>query len=291
MSGLRDDEITVRNIELLCEFLYARPRETNILGLGQIIEGLPQLDGRTVEQILTGLSESEIIEFDDRRETVRLLPDGRRFHELKCVPEVVFGLGYSDNRFSRAVVRIVIRKVNGDPGAGSGFFIAGPPNHIVTNRHIASNEIVQIENLEGRVVSEGDLPKILAPEDLDLAAISCQMPDGVIPIRIDWDPESARPLHRVLLLGYPYVANHAPALFHAEGKISMVSKRLGSVLRTSLVISDVAARGCSGGPVLNIMGRAIGIVAREEEAQTEGHRPLTFLTAIPSFYLNEFLPR
>jgi S1-C subfamily serine protease len=293
MNGLHDDEIEImaQNIVRLSDYLYADPREDNLVELTDVIRAFPQLCGAEVEQLLRRLDDSGIVEFDDRRQIIRLVPDGRLFQEQKCVPEVVLGLNYSDMRFSKAVVRIVVRKVNGDEGAGSGFFIADPPNLVITNRHVASNEIVQIEDLNNRVIFRGDPPKTLGPEDLDLAAITCQIPAEVVPIRIDWNHESARHLDPVLVFGYPYVANHEPALFHAEGTISMIARRLGPVVRSSLIISDAAARGCSGGPVLSATGRAIGIVAREEEAQAEGNRNLVFLSAIPSYYLQEVVPR
>ena len=87
------------------------------------------------------------------------------------MPEVVLGFDYIDEKYRGAVVRVVVRKPNGDPAAGTGFFINDPPNHIVTNQHVAELEVIQIEDLDNNAFHHGDCPRISGPEDLDLAAI------------------------------------------------------------------------------------------------------------------------
>jgi len=292
MHGLHENfEAIAPQIERLAGYLYGQPRPDNSVDLAEIIRALPELEAPTVERLLGKLDSSEIVEFDDRRQRITLVPYGRLLQELQCVPEVVLGLNYSDQKFAKAVVRIVIQKPDGEPGAGTGFFVAEPPDRVITNRHVAENQIVQIEDSRNQVILRGDSPKILGPDDLDLAAITCQMPADITPVQIDWKHESVRHRDRVLVFGYPYVANHEPALLHAEGTVLMITRRLGAVPRNSLIISNAAARGCSGGPVIGITGMAVGIVAREEQAEVEGVAPLQFLSAIPSHYLRELLPK
>jgi len=277
-------------IERLAAHLYGQPHPNNTIELEEVIRAFPELEAVAVERLLGRLDAREIVEFDDRRQRIRLLPTGRLLNEQQCVAEFVLGLNYSNQRFANAVVRLVVVKPDGSETAGSGFFVAEPPDHVITNRHVAENRIIQIEDSRGQVLSRGDLPKNLGEEDLDLAAVRCQMPAQIIPIRIDWNREAVRPADNVLVFGYPYVANHEPALLHAQGTINMIARRLGAA-RNSLIISDAAARGCSGGPVISITGMVIGIVAREEEAAVEGAAPLRFLSAIPSHYLQDVLPR
>jgi trypsin-like peptidase len=296
-AGLQED---ARQLARLADYLYGTPRPEIIVELADIIRAIDGLEGGRIEGLLHRLDVSGIVEFDDRRDRVRLVPDGKIIQELGCVPEVVLGFDYCDRKYAEAVVRIIVRKRDGDEGAGSGFFIADPPNHIVTNRHVALNTVIRIEDSGNRTIAEGDLPKIFGPDDLDLAAISCPTPANVAPIRIDWNHESGRPLDRVLVFGYPYVAFHEPALLHDQGSINMIARRIGPTLRNSLIISSAVARGCSGGPIIHSTGMAIGIVAREEQVEAQevehaqgipnGLEPNRFISAIPSYYLREVFP-
>jgi len=77
-----------------------------------------------------------------------------------------------------------------------------------------------------------------------LAAIECPMPDWFVPLRLEWDEGSVRPMDEVLVLGYPYVAQHQPALFHARGRIGMRAKRMSApekAIRESFMLTDVGS--------------------------------------------------
>jgi S1-C subfamily serine protease len=285
-----DFEALLPLIARLAAYLYGQGHRGTSFDRAEIVGALLE-DAASIDQALRRLNTAGIIEYDERRERIDLRPWGRYCHEHGCVTEVVFGLGYSDMKYAKAVVRIVFRLGNGDEAAGSGFFVADPVNCIITNRHVAENATIQVESMESEVLFRGPQATILGPEELDLAVIRCPLPDDVTPIRIDWDPQSARPLDPVLVLGYPYVANHEPALHHAQGVINMIARRMVPAERNSLIISDAAGRGCSGGPIINIKGMAVGVVAREEEAQREGAAPERFLSAIPILYIRDFLQR
>lgn len=223
---------------------------------------------------------------------VRLLGAGKSLYEQQCIPEMVLGLRYSKEKYRAAVVRIAVRHSNGEPAAGSGFFVEDPPNHIITNRHVVyKNTITHIEREDGEDIAGWQLPAILGPENLDLAAIKCPVPQNVTPIRIDWTRGAARELDEVLVMSYPYIALAKPALYPATGKVGTMVTLLTDD-RESLMISDVGAGGSSGGPVISVKGMVIGIVAREAETQVQGAGAARILvSAIPSYYLGELFPR
>jgi hypothetical protein len=99
-----------------------------------------------------------------------------------------------------------------------------------------------VEN--GEVLHHGHLPSVPAPDDLDLASIDCPIPDGVIPIPIDWQTRVST-TEEVLALGYPHVALHHPALQHVRGRIAIRAKHLYG--QESLLLPGMAGPGCSGG--------------------------------------------
>jgi S1-C subfamily serine protease len=277
-------------IQRLADYLYGRVGPERAIDLRQVTDQLRDDNPEVLKQLLRKLDALEILEFDGR-ENIRLRIAGKNLYEKQCMPETILGLNYSDAKYSPAVVRIVVRKPDGVDVSGTGFFIADPPNSIITNRHVVfGNKILHIDNSAGQRVWEGELPSVLGPEDLDIAAIQCATPEDIMPIRIDWAADSVRPLDEVLVLGYPYVAFHEPALHHAKGKVGSRPRRLagpGQEVRDSLIISDVAAPGCSGGPVISMEGRVVGIVAGEVGAEGENIGRQIFISVIPSHYLRE----
>lgn len=281
-------------IQLLSDSLYRLAGAGNIVELNQILEQIRNEDPASIAQLLRKLDAMEIVDFDGM-ERIRLRVAGKTYYDEQCMAEVILGLNYSDEKYSSAVVRIVLRKPDGSAVSGTGFFVNDPPNHIVTNRHVVDgNTIVRIEDLNGRPVREGELPKVLGPEDLDIAAIECPIPRDLVPPRIDWTPNSVRPLDEVLVLGYPYVALHQPTLHHAKGKVGSRPRRLtgiGQEIRESLIISDVAAPGCSGGPVISIKGMVAGVIVGEVGVEGENMGRQIFVSAIPSHYLRELFQK
>jgi S1-C subfamily serine protease len=295
MNGQREafGPMAIR-IQRLADRLYGKVRPENHVELQEFLAEIQDEEPAAIVQLLRRLDGIEIIDFDGR-ERIRLSAVGKTFYDQQCMPEVVLGLGYSDEKYSPAVVRLVLKKPDGVVVSGSGFFVDDPPSRIITNRHVLfRNEILQIENFNGEPISVGDLPKAFGPEDLDMAAIECVAPGNFVPLRIDWAPDSVRPLDEVLVLGYPYFGLHEPALHHAKGKIGSRPRRLagvGQMVRDSLIISDAAAPGCSGGPVISTRGMVVGIIAGEVGAEGDAAGRQIFVSAIPSHYLREVFPR
>jgi S1-C subfamily serine protease len=296
MNGLHEDfQPIAGRLQRMADFLYGQAHDQNEVGRDEITVALHDMDPAEVDELIQKLDAKEIVLYDAHRNRVLLRSRGRYCYTSNCIPEVVLGLQYCAEKYSSAVVRIAVEKPDGSLAAGTGFFISDVPNRVITNRHVTfNNQIQRIEDQNGNVLHAGHLPSIAGPEDLDLAAIECPMPGGVMPLRLDWEDGSLRRMDEVLVLGYPYVAHHYPALLHAQGRIGMRAKRMSSpeqAIRESLLLTDVAAPGCSGGPVISVRGMVVGVIEQQSVAHAAGAAAINFVGALPSFYLREILPR
>lgn len=275
-------------LNLVCNALYGREYAEGRTTVNAIVG---ECGGETVETLrplLRKMSNKDVLYFDGQT-NIELVSWGRHLFKGGCIPEVVLGFDYIDEKYSRAVVRVVVRQPNGDHAAGTGFFIDDPPNHIITNQHVAELEVTQIEELNNTVFHHGDCPRIPGTDELDIAALQCTMPAGVVPLRVAWERQAARPQAEVLVLGYPLVAGLIPGLHRGRGRVAMVGKKYDG--NESLVLSELTDAGGSGGPVINIEGRVIGVVSQKHIAQGEGPVQTAFVNAVPSHYLGKVLPK
>jgi S1-C subfamily serine protease len=289
MNGF-DEPLTqvAARLELVSNVLYGREYAEGRTTVSAIVGACEGETIETLRPLLRKMNSKDVVYFDGQT-NIELVSWGRQLYKRACVPEVVLGFDYIDEKYSRAVVRVAVRKPNGDPAAGTGFFINDPPNHIVSNQHVAQLEVTQIEDLNNNVFHRGDCRRIQGPEDLDLdlALIQCEMPAGVVPLRIAWERQAARPQAEVLVLGYPLVAGLMPGLHRGRGRVGMVGKQFNG--NESLVLSELTDAGGSGGPVINAEGMVIAVVSQQSIAQGEGHAPTAFVNGVPSHYLRKVL--
>jgi S1-C subfamily serine protease len=289
MIGLNEPfEPLAARIARLCDVLFGHNHANNRVSLEHVATALPGESLEALRYSLRKLNTKEIVYFDGQN-AVELYPRGRYLHSAGCVSEFVLGFDYIAEKYRTAVVRVIVRKPNGAPAAGSGFFVSDPPNHIITNRHVAENEITRIEDFNHNVVHDGDSPRILGEDNqLDLAAIQCEKPENVAPLRIAWERNSVWPMAEVLVLGYPIVGGHHPGLHHGRGRIGQLATQFGG--RESIILTELTDAGGSGGPVINIEGMVVGVVSGQRITQTEGQPPTIFVNAIPAHYLREVVP-
>jgi S1-C subfamily serine protease len=289
MNGLHEAfEPLAARLTRLADFLYGHEYAGNRVNFDQISAGLPDENAEALKHSLRRLNNKELIYFDGQG-SIELYGLGKYLHAAGCVPEFVLGFDYIAEKYRNAVVRLVVRKPNGDPAAGSGFFIDDPANHIITNRHVAENEITQIEDLHSHVIREGDCHRIFSQEgDLDLGVVQCEQPAHVIPLKVAWNRDSVWPMAEVLVLGYPLVGGHLPGLHHGRGRIGQVAKQFSG--GESLILTELTDAGGSGGPVINLQGMVVGIVSGQRITQGAGNVQTVFVNAVPSDYLREVLP-
>lgn len=282
---------SAEGLDQLSGFLYGRSHVGSNVALGDIYRALAPRDPGDIDHLIQLLSDEGLLMADFRRDRVKLQWPGKDMYERRCIPELVLGLAYCDWKFRGAVVRISVRTSEGVPAAGTGFFVDEPQDCIVTNRHVVhGNTITRVDDQSGSEVVRvpENAVEVAADEDLDLALIHVAPPRGINLLRIDWTEDGGTLLEQVLIMGYPYIALHHPALLHSRGEISLRARQLGGVDRSpreSLMISHVTAPGCSGGPVISSKGLVVGVVTSEQTTERAGTAPETFVRATPSFHL------
>lgn len=244
------------------------------------------IDAPLIDEVIYGLSDRKLIQISLDHTTVRPQLPGKDGYEADCLPELVLGFKYICERYSAAVVHIIVRGKDGESGA-SGFFSADFGDCIITASHIAKDhEVLRVEDRDGRLIAERPQGIIMEPTGPDIAVIPCPLPKGVTPPKIEWQKERIQPLDEVLVLGYPRVPNHRPALFHALAEIHSIPKEFQG--RDKIILSSVTHPGCSGGPLISGRGLVVGIV--EQENIAEAARPIgSFFSATMARDVSEIL--
>ena len=147
---------------------------------------------------------------------------------------------------------------------------------ILTAGHVTENpdRSVFIELHNGRRLSGTSLGLVYG-RDIDIGLIRISEPDDQLPVIEFADPDDADKGDWVLMLGHASITRDS-----AEDK-NYPAARLGRILRTTKTLLEVDApfdSGDSGGPIVDMDGRLLGIVSRC------GHQPwqniATYIEAI-----------
>ncbi|WP_313552994.1 serine protease [Brevundimonas sp.] len=208
-------------------------------------------------------------------------------------------------RSAGAVAYVAVQKQNGDDAIGTAFHIGD--GVFLTARHVVDDVAIQeiattkSAHLEteagGRTMRPRLLPLLDGPHfaasDLDVAVFKVDLAGAALPAitlsqHTDYNlGENDMVLSDILIVGYPPVPfTTEPIQIAAEGQVNAVVRlRHSPVLH--FVASATARGGFSGGPVLDIEGRAIGIVT---EALSKDGAPvelgfLSLLSIEPGFDL------
>ena len=278
--------MTPEMITLISGILFA-PGPPATVNVGDIYHTLALQDRDETEDILRALQDKKLARLALDGSTIKPTSLGKAAAEDGSILSLVLGMDYTVRQFRGAVVHIIVESAQGESG-GTGFFSADFDNSIVTASHVVRDrEIRRIEDVSGNVIARAPLQAVLGPEALDLAVIRCQMPGGVTPLRIEWRPEMIEPLDQVLVLGYPPLANHLPALFHARAEIHAISSDYRG--RRKLFLSSVTRPGCSGGPVISTRGSVVGVTEQENTLELPGG-VFTQFSATLALYTREFAP-
>ena len=158
--------------------------------------------------------------------------------------------------------------IQAGPGSGSGFFVA--QDTIVTNHHVVgrSSSVVVFarggERLDGRVVDT-------APP-VDLALVRVGGADRVRPVLEIRPTDTVQVGEEVVAVGSPGFGAHALEASVTRGVVSGVRSLDGVVL----LQTDAALNpGNSGGPLLDLSGRVLGITT----AKARGSESIGFAVA------------
>ena len=137
-------------------------------------------------------------------------------------------------------------------GMGSGFFI-NSQGYIVTNKHVLSNANgAQIKTAGGNIYSVNKI--VVEDSDGDLVIASSDVPNSEsAPLILNTNPPEVG--EKVVIIGSPLGYEQTAS----EGIVSAVrnDERAIKFIQTTAAVSP----GNSGGPLLNMRGEAIGVVA------------------------------
>jgi serine protease Do len=181
----------------------------------------------------------------------------------------ILGFPYVRKYFSKSVVPILVKNLQGDDDIGTGFFVK--PNKLVTAAHFVrditkiqlldNNDGFGFKNLESIQVpmdakGNPDLAILTFSENLDVPCF--QLGQGEV-------------LDTVLTIGYPPIPGFLKVQIAETAQIAgHVKATTGSVVGigesyldglTMLLISARVKGGNSGGPVINTRGEVVGVVA------------------------------
>jgi hypothetical protein len=266
--------------------LYSSPSLETQVSLETMYQAMPQEDKPAVDSTLKKMERHDLLALPLRGEIVGKTGHGRTIFEQGCIAEVVLGFDFVAKKYEPAVVHVIVEGTQTQETGGAGFFCADLPGMIVTAAHIAKRRILRVEDLSGTTLPSPGKP-VIPDGDLDLALLPCEIPAGLEPIRVDWSEDRISAGSELLLFGYPKIALHHPSLYQARGQLHTVCPNYTSN-RNSLIISRIAHPGCSGGPVMDGRGFAVGVVEQENDLE-EATGTNSFVAATPAHYLKKFL--
>jgi hypothetical protein len=266
--------------------IFYTPDATNSIAVAEIYRLAAPYDVAVVDESLRALAAKGLIRLSLNGEMAYPTLAGKRANDERSVPALVLGSRFISERFGSAVVHIIADGPAGESGA-TGFFSADFENSIVTASHVLQGHtLLRIEDSRGNIICDRPTEVLIGPQELDIAVIRCPTPEGVNAIQIEWRPEEIRPLDQVLVLGYPPIPNHQPALFHAVAAIHAITTDYRE--RSKLVVSSITRPGCSGGPLISERGFVVGIIEQENNLVVE-QQTYAFFTATLAHYIMELM--
>ncbi|HWW16833.1 MAG TPA: serine protease [Candidatus Dormibacteraeota bacterium] len=274
----------------IARLIYGSAAQREAIKIADVHEAFPEAKADAVDSALKKMDALELILIELEGPMIRGLGYGKACFERDCIPETVFGVDYIAKKYRNAIVHIIVGEPNGEESGGTGYFWADFPNHLITAAHVLDGRTVKrIEDSSGNVLELTRGPIRVGPGDLDLATLECDMPSGTEPIRVEWNPDSAAPGAGLIVFGYPRIAFHLPSLYQSRAELHSIARRYPSS-RESLIISSTTHPGCSGGPVMDLRGFAIGVIEQENVLEQRAGTSAYF-SATPAHYLRELVPQ
>ncbi len=252
-------------LQALMNALYGRDHQQPRMAIADLRLLTPGVNENDFDNAIGMLAQQGLVGINLTRDTVILAAPGKTAFEKGYISEICLGNHYLVEKYRRSIVHISVRDQDGDAGGGAGFFVADFPGWIATAGHVVDNNhaIVDIRDENDAVISDrGFQVRRVGEVAVDLALIRCDMPNGVNPLKIEWERNATRELDSILVAGYPYIAQYNPALVFSQGVVATYATRQGSD-RKSMIISRITEPGFSGGPVVNQKGLVVGVVEQE----------------------------
>lgn len=276
-------------LQQIARTLYGQPREQPRVPVADIRAALAETPEGDLDEGIRLMEGGVLLRIGLGGDAVQLVAAGKLAFEKGCVPEICLGQAFIAQKYRAAMKHLAVRNGQGDQTGGTAFFCADFPGALATARHLVSDgwELSRIENEDGSVLCAGPFEIQVAAGDLDLALVRCEMPRGTNALRIEWDKNAVAELDQVLVVGYPPIAYHAPALVFTEGQVASLARRQTGD-RYSTIISRIAEPGYSGGPVISRNGLVVGVIEQENVLTRRDGTISIFTGATPAHYLSTF---
>lgn len=210
---------------------------------------------------------------------------------VRCdaLENVAFDFPYLVDKYSDAVLHLVVTDQEGDIWSGTGFLFMAQGS-VLTNKHVVEEDA----NRQPRVLTpsgeELHAKRIIISETSDLALIELQVPVDARPL---FPMPHVELLYDVITLGFPRIPLSTKAsLIAHKGEIN---GRVMLAHGERLLFSAKTAPGNSGGPLLNRMGMMVGVVTEELQSDMSNCRQAQgYFAAIPVetviAFVNEAIP-
>jgi len=210
--------------------------------------------------------------------------------ERNCLTNVIFGFAYIADKYATSVFKIVVQDQRGDRHIGTGFLTSYREGEqefavIVTNKHVAEyHDGLRVLDLNNNHIPHS---RIVLSGEKDLAAIE---PANFLNLPSLYFYEQPTILDEIITIGFPNVAmaKDSYQVTHSGEINSLIVDHTGQDL---LLFSAKTAPGNSGGPLINEMGLAIGVVTQDlffKDALIERGQ-LPYHAAIPAAEVVKFL--
>jgi hypothetical protein len=189
-------------------------------------------------------------------------------------------------QYAGSVARVLTTTCSGLPLSGSGFVVG--PHMVLTGAHVVDGGRQASLRLPGRAPVPASVIGIDPGRDTALLHTDAELPAPPIALA---DPATTAPGTEVVALGYPLgeaAQRTDPARITAVTDEAMVNGfRMGD-----LVVVDASLRpGVSGGPALDVQGRARGMVVAAIGGRGGRDSAMTVALAIPTASLAGSLDR
>jgi hypothetical protein len=265
-------------------FIYGSSPHSEAVSIDDVYNAFHGEETSLVDSALKKMEARDLLSIELKGPRIRPLGHGKACFQKDCIPEVVLGRDYISKKLSAAVVHIIVSGLNDEESGGTGFFCVEYPDQIITASHVLNGRTVKkiLDRLGNEIPMTSGAVRT-GSNGLDLATFECKMPPGIEPIRVEWEESAVTPGNGLMVFGYPKIALHYPALYQSTAELHSIAQKYLSA-HNSLIISSTTHPGCSGGPVLDLRGFAIGVV--EQENSLEQRAGLSsYFSATPAHYL------
>ncbi len=211
-------------------------------------------------------------------------------HRNRLVTNLLFGYRSIIPRYRSSVFKIIHHTKEGDQHIGTGFLLGVTVENeikqiIITNKHVVENaESVEVLDAENKPITFGE-PELSENEDLALIPLPVKLDCTTFLFNLD-----IVVMEEIITMGYPSVPRTKDSyqVCHRGEINSEIEDYYGHSL---FLFSSKTSSGNSGSPILDPLGRVVGIVTEElfdpNEFMKKGKLP--YYAGIPSKVIVEFL--